>query len=86
MLQHVTDRAQEQERLKTQLSCRELAQLTAGGALGRVLGRLGLRSISWHPCVSLIGVLNLYSVHSTDEIGVNPRLTGMVLLTSPPVS
>lgn len=40
-LQHVADQAEEQERLKGQLSCRELAQMTASGALGRVLARLG---------------------------------------------
>ena len=41
VLQHVGDHAEEQVRLKAQLSCRELAQITAGGALGRVLARLG---------------------------------------------
>ncbi len=41
MLQHLADQAEEQERMKAQLSCRELAQLTTGGALGRVLARLG---------------------------------------------
>ncbi|MEK9213288.1 helix-turn-helix domain-containing protein [Sphingomonas sp. 2378] len=40
-LQHIADQAEEQERMKAQLSCRELAQLTTGGALGRVLARLG---------------------------------------------
>ncbi len=40
-LQHAADEAEEQERLKGQLTCRELAQLTTGGALGRVLARLG---------------------------------------------
>lgn len=53
-LQHVTDQAEEQERLKGQLSCRELAQMTAGGALGRVLARLGAR---------LDGVLALRESH-----------------------
>lgn len=41
VVQHVSDHAEEQERLKAQLSCRELAQITTGGALGRVLARLG---------------------------------------------
>lgn len=41
-LQHVAEQAEEQERLKAQLTCRELAQFTVGGALGRVLARLGL--------------------------------------------
>ena len=40
-LQHVAEQAGEQERLKAQLTCRELAQFTVGGALGRVLARLG---------------------------------------------
>lgn len=40
-LQHANDEAEEQERLKGQLTCRELAQLTTSGALGRVLARLG---------------------------------------------
>lgn len=40
-LQHVTEQAEEQERLKAQLTCRELARFTVGGALGRVLARLG---------------------------------------------
>lgn len=40
-LQHIADEAEEQDRLKDQLTCRELAQITAGGALGRVLARLG---------------------------------------------
>jgi predicted transcriptional regulator len=40
-LQHVSDQTNEQERLKNQLSCRELAQVTVGGALGRMLARLG---------------------------------------------
>lgn len=42
-LQHASDQAEEQERLKGQLPCRELAQMTAGGALSRVLARLGAR-------------------------------------------
>lgn len=41
-LQHVAEQAEEQERLKAQLTCRELAQFTVGGALGRVLARLGI--------------------------------------------
>lgn len=41
VVQHLSDHAEEQVRLKAQLSCRELAQITAGGALGRVLARLG---------------------------------------------
>jgi len=55
-LQHVSDQAEEQERLKGQLSCRELAQLTTCGALGRVLARLGatldlvLQSRESHSC------------------------------------
>lgn len=40
-LQHATDEAKEQERLKGQLTCRELGQLVAGGTLGKVLARLG---------------------------------------------
>jgi biotin operon repressor len=40
-LQHAVEQADEQERLKAQLTCRELARFTVGGALGRVLARLG---------------------------------------------
>ncbi|WP_433911479.1 helix-turn-helix domain-containing protein [Sphingomonas yabuuchiae] len=40
-LQQIADEAEEQERLKGQLTCRELAQLTTGGALGRILAKLG---------------------------------------------
>lgn len=43
VLQHVADQAEDSKRLKGQLSCRELAQMTAGGALGRVLAQLGAR-------------------------------------------
>ncbi|WP_294268353.1 helix-turn-helix domain-containing protein [uncultured Sphingomonas sp.] len=42
-LQHVADQAEEQERLKGQLSCRELAQMTASGTLGLLLARLGAK-------------------------------------------
>lgn len=41
-LQHVAEQAEEQDRLKAQLTCRELAQFTVGGALGRVLALLGV--------------------------------------------
>jgi len=41
-LQHEAEQAGEQKRLKAQLTCRELAQFTVGGALGRVLVRLGI--------------------------------------------
>ena len=41
-LQHVAEQAEEQDRLKAQLTCRELVQFTVGGALGRVLARLGI--------------------------------------------
>lgn len=57
-LQHVADEAEEQERLKSQLSCRELAQLTTGAALGRVLARLG---------ASLDAMLPLRESHSHPE-------------------
>ena len=40
-LQHVADQEEEQERLKGQLSCRELAHFTVGGSLGRMLAQLG---------------------------------------------
>ncbi|OMJ30717.1 hypothetical protein BSZ14_17365 [Sphingomonas sp. Sph1(2015)] len=40
-VQHVADEAEEQKRLKGQLSCCELAQITVGGSLGRMLARLG---------------------------------------------
>jgi hypothetical protein len=39
--QHIANEAEGQKRLKGQLTCRELAQITASGALGRVLARLG---------------------------------------------
>ena len=41
-LQHIADQAEEQDRLKAQLTCRELAQVSVSGALGRVLARLGI--------------------------------------------
>lgn len=41
VIQHAADNAEEQEHLKAQLSCQELAQFMTGGALGRVLARLG---------------------------------------------
>ncbi|WP_322966126.1 hypothetical protein [Sphingomonas fuzhouensis] len=40
-LQHVADEGKEQERLKAQLSCRELAQFIVGGPMGHVLACLG---------------------------------------------
>ena len=40
-LQHIADQAEEQNRMKDQLSCRELAEFMTDGALGRVLARLG---------------------------------------------
>ncbi|MEG3092882.1 helix-turn-helix domain-containing protein [Sphingomonas sp. PB1R3] len=58
MLQHVADQAEEQEQLRGQLSCRELAQLTVGGTLGRVLARLG---------ATLDGVLQQRESHSHPE-------------------
>lgn len=57
-LQHIADGAEEQARLKDQLSCRELAQLTTSGALGRVLARLG---------ASLDAVLPQRESHSHSE-------------------
>ncbi len=41
-LQHIADQVEEQDRFKAQLTCRELAQITVGGTLGRVLARLGI--------------------------------------------
>ncbi len=58
-LQHIHDQAEEQERLKGQLTCRELAQITTGGALGQVLTRLG---------TILDGVLPLRESHSRPEL------------------
>lgn len=40
-LQHAADEAAEQARLRGQLTCRELAQASVGGALGRALAKLG---------------------------------------------
>ena len=40
-LQRVRDEAEEQARLRAQLTCRELAGVTLGGALGRALAKLG---------------------------------------------
>lgn len=41
VVQHAADRAEEQVAMHAQFSCRELAHATVGGALGRVLARLG---------------------------------------------
>jgi hypothetical protein len=40
-LQHAADEAQTLATMRASLTCRELAQATVGGALGRVLARLG---------------------------------------------
>ncbi len=42
-LQHIADQAADTGAMMATLSCRELAQATVGGALGRVLARLGAR-------------------------------------------
>jgi len=57
-VQHVVDEAEEQKRLKGQLSCRELAQLMAGGTLGHVLSQLG---------ASLDTLFQLRESHSSPE-------------------
>lgn len=41
VVQRSADRAEDQAAMLARLSCRELAQATTGGALGRVLARLG---------------------------------------------
>lgn len=41
VLQHEADRAEEMQHMLASLSCRELAQATASGPLGKVLARLG---------------------------------------------
>lgn len=41
VLQRQDDEAEEQARLRGQLTCRELAAVTVGGALGRALAKLG---------------------------------------------
>jgi hypothetical protein len=47
-LQHVAERAETVAAYHAQLSCRELAQATVGGALGRVLAALGARIDAAH--------------------------------------
>jgi hypothetical protein len=42
-LQHATERAEELETMRASLFCRELAQATVGGALGRAFARPAAR-------------------------------------------
>ncbi len=43
MLQREADHGEEQQAMRAGLTCRELAEVTVGGMLGRVLARLGAR-------------------------------------------
>lgn len=43
--QALADRAEDMAAMHASLSCRELAQMTVGGALGRMLARLQRRSL-----------------------------------------
>lgn len=56
-VQHDVDRAEEQAAILAGLSCRELATVTVGGALGRVLARLGA-AIDGQGAVAVCGSQN----------------------------
>jgi len=80
-LQHIADQAEEQDRFKAQLTCRELAQITVGGTLGRVLARLGIAIDRQVPAREshcdpelLPNLLGVQSRHLVDRVDDEPIL------------
>jgi predicted transcriptional regulator len=53
-VQHGFEQAEETDAMLKTLSCRELARMTVGGALGEMLAKLGA-SIDWKECEAQIG-------------------------------